>query len=202
MDNVDQYRILHQTNPDYGASSVKFVEELSLFIEHLRPRSVLDFGCGKGSLIRTLALKYPDITFSGYDPAIMGKEQLPDATFDLVINTDVLEHIPEPALPKVLAQISRLSRNVFFNLHHAETRTILPNGENAHCTIKPPEWYHALLGHYFAHITPLKGRRDYLSVVITFPVPARVLESYSTLIERVSRRPLWKRLLRKLVGRR
>lgn len=202
MDNVDQYRILHQTNPDYGASSVKFVEELSLFIEHLRPRNVLDFGCGKGSLIRTLSLKYPHITFVGYDPAIPGKEHLPEATFDLVINTDVLEHIPESALPDVLAQISRLSRNVFFNLHHAATRTILPNGENAHCTIKPPEWYHALMSQYFAHITPLNGRRNYLSVVITFPTPAHVLESYSTLIERVSKRPLWKRLLRKLVGRR
>jgi SAM-dependent methyltransferase len=201
MDHVDQYRILHQTNPDYGASSIKFIEEISLFIEHVRPRKVLDFGCGKGTLIHALAHRYPGISFVGYDPAIPGREHLPDEAFDLVINTDVLEHIPEQTLPEVLKKISKLSQNVYFNLHHAATRTILPNGENAHCTIKPPEWYHALMRNHFDHLVPLKGRRDYLSVVITFPAPASLLERYNVDLARLSKRPLWKRLLRKLVGR-
>ncbi|MBP6096271.1 MAG: class I SAM-dependent methyltransferase [Methyloversatilis sp.] len=201
MDNVDQYRILHQTNPGYGASSIKFIEEISLFIEHLRPRKVLDFGCGKGTLIHELTRRYPEVTFVGYDPAIPGREHLPDEAFDLVINTDVLEHIPEQTLPEVVKKISTLSQNVYFNLHHAATRTILPNGENAHCTIKPPEWYHALMRNHFNHVVPLKGRRDYLSVVITFPVPTSLLEQYAADLTRLSKRPLWKRLLRTLAGR-
>ncbi len=201
-ESVEQYKLLHQVDQNYGASSAKFIDEIAVFIEWLNPSRVLDYGCGKGALISALSARYPGIEFLGFDPAVPGRETLPQGRFDLVINTDVLEHIPEASLPTVIETISKLTDHAYFNLHHALAKTVLPNGQNAHCTVKPPEWYHTLMRRYFASVTPLKGRRAYLSVVITFPIPAAVSERYLHVLERVARRPWWKRMLRELVGKR
>lgn len=200
-DYIEQYKILHGKDAQYGASSLKFIEEIAVVIDHLCPRKVLDFGCGKGALLNGLIERYPGIVFYGYDPAVPGRDKLPGEKFDLVINTDVLEHIPEHILPSVLEEIASLSGNVYFNLHHALAKTILPNGENAHCTVKPSDWYHALMRNYFDYITPLKGRRDYLSVVLTFAAPEQVIKDYLRVLTVVSRRPVWKRVLRILTLR-
>lgn len=198
---IEQYKQLHATNSGYGASSAKFIDEISVIINYLRPRTVLDFGCGKGALLAELERHYPHIRFYGYDPAVPGREHIPVNRVDLVINTDVLEHIPEKELPAVTTRIAELSDKVYFNLHHALAKTILPNGDNAHCTVKPAAWYHSLMESKFPHLTALPGRRDYLSVLLTFPLPEEVRREYLTVLERVSRRPWWKRAIRRLTGR-
>lgn len=38
----------------------------------------------------------------------------------MIINTDVLEHIPKSDIADVLNHIKSLSNNVFFCLHHAK----------------------------------------------------------------------------------
>jgi hypothetical protein len=180
---VDQYKLLHEDDPDYGTSSVEYIEEISLFIEYFKPKSVLDYGCGKGLLTKSLALRFPEIDFYGYDPAIPGKDVLPIQKADLVINTDVLEHIPEDALPDVIKNISLISENVFFGLHHALARQILPNGQNAHCTVKPPIWYYRLLSKSFSSVLLLDWRNDFQSVAVTFPVSPRLIVKYYDLLD-------------------
>ena len=202
---VEQYKILHAQNADFGASSAKLIDEIALVIDYLQPKSILDFGCGKGSLVSELERRYPHINVYGYDPAVPGRETISVSRVDLVINTDVLEHIPEQALPGVVEQIAKLSDNVYFNLHHALAKKILPNGENAHCTVKPPEWYVEFMRPYFGHLTPLPGRRKHLSVLLTFSIPDCVRADYLDILERktaekAARRPLWKQVVRKLFG--
>ncbi len=194
---IRQYTELHQSSDTFGTASRKIIDEISLMIDHLKPSTVLDFGCGKGLLLKALKDRYPEIAFFGYDPAISGIDVLPVDRADLVINSDVLEHIPEEMIPGVIEQISAISRNAYFNLHHARSRAILPNGENAHCTVRPPEWYHALLKRHFDTVVPLEGRKANRSVVVTFDVPADVADRYRRII-RKGRPLLWKRILRKL----
>ena len=74
---------------------------------------------------------------------------IPNNHCDMVINTDVLEHIPKNDIADVLNHIKSLSNNIFFCLHHGKAYTILPNGENAHITVEPKEWYHSLMKKYF-----------------------------------------------------
>jgi SAM-dependent methyltransferase len=180
---IDQYKRLHSDNLRFGASSIAYIEEVSLFIEYLKPKTVLDYGCGKGALIDELAARFPDIDFYGYDPAIPGKDVLPVQQADLIINTDVLEHIPENALPDIIQKISLISENVFFGLHHALAKQILPNGQNAHCTVKPPVWYYRLLSKSFNPVLLLDGHKIYQSVAITFPVTPKIIVEYYDLLK-------------------
>ena len=183
MSNIEQYKILHQQDSTYGITGGAYLEEVCLFIDFLKPKTVLDYGCGKGALIKELSQRYQNISFYGYDPAIPGRDVLPVEKADFIINTDVLEHIPENELPAVIEQIARISQNVFFVLHHYPAEQILPNGENAHCTVKPPAYYHNLLGKYFPDIVALKSRGPLNSVVLTFKLLPEYIFKYNRMLE-------------------
>jgi SAM-dependent methyltransferase len=201
MDYLEQYKILHAAQPSYGTTAVGYVPEIRLVIDYLKPKTVLDFGCGKAVLTKELAQYYPEIEFYDYDPAIPERCTLPIEKTDLVINIDVLEHIPEDILPDVVAKIASISNNVFFLLHHVPAVKRLPNGENAHCTVKPPQWYHELLGRYFKTPHPLPGREPNHSVSITFSPSTQFLHDYSQIIS-ANKKTIWrkiKRLFRKIV---
>ncbi len=76
-----------------------------------------------------------------YDPGIIGKDALPKPA-DLVIATDVLEHIEPELLGNVLEHIRSLARlGVFLNIATSPAREILPDGRNAHLIIRPPAWW-------------------------------------------------------------
>ncbi|MDR1168421.1 MAG: class I SAM-dependent methyltransferase [Heliobacteriaceae bacterium] len=180
-DYLQQYKILHTENNYYGASSLRYLDYVCMIIDYLKPKVVLDFGCGKAALIKELTQRYPTIEFYGYDPAIPGRNILPIEKADLVVNTDVLEHIPEDALPEVIAKIASISDNAFFVLHHALARQILPNGQNAHCTVKPPQWYYELFSKYFKNPYPLPSKDLLRSAVITFTPSVDFLNTYSSI---------------------
>lgn len=182
MRNIEQYKQLHNQEKDYG-NSKDFLEELCLIIDFLKPKTILDYGCGKGARIEELKKIYPGIYIYGYDSAIEGKNFLPIYKADLVINFDVLEHIPEDEIEDVVKNISSISENVYFNLHHALASFHLPNGENAHCTIKPIFWYYELFNKYFKTQTILRGRYEWLSVILTFPIHGGIMENYYKITE-------------------
>lgn len=178
---IEQYKAMYKNTDSYERPAI-FFEEDCLFVEYLTPTTVLDYGCGSGALVKALAEKYPKMQVYGYDPAVEGREVLSITNADLVFNNDVLEHIPEKLLPEVISHIAGISKNVVFGLHHALASAILPNGENAHCTVKPKEWYRELLSRYFSCVVPLAGREPYLSKVATFPLSQEIINKYNSLI--------------------
>ncbi len=180
---VKLYQELHKNNATYGSTGSVHTPELILFIEYLKPKVVLDYGCGKGALINELSKIFPEIEFYGYDPAIPGRTQIPVKTADLVISTDVFEHIPETELEEVIENISKISQNCYFNLHHAAAITLLANGENAHCTIKPSCWYVNLINKYFPTIICLDGRHQVSSAIITFAITFIEIDAYNSIVK-------------------
>ena len=56
-----------------GAKAYRIVEK---FIKEYKPTSVLDFGCGKGSLIAGINASHPEIFTQGYDPGNPDLEHL------------------------------------------------------------------------------------------------------------------------------
>ena len=183
---VEQYKLLNDKNKLYYESNLSIfnmVNEISLFIDYLKPKNILDYGCGNGVLLKLLRYKYPEINIDGYDPAIKEFSVIPQNHYDMIINTDVLEHIPKSDIGDVVNHIKSLSNNVFFCLHHGKAWTILPNGENAHTTIEPKEWYHNLMKKYFDIIIPLNARNAINSIVITFNINKRIFNKYNKILK-------------------
>lgn len=100
-------------------------------------KSLLDYGCGKQSLKFSL----PELNVIGYDPAIEGLDTAPEPS-ELVVCTDVLEHIEPELIDDVLNDISRLTiRNAFLVISTRPANKTLPDGRNAHLIQKPISWW-------------------------------------------------------------
>ena len=136
---IDQYKQLHEQNSRFGTrvSSAEYIRDLSIRIDC---ESVLDYGCGKGRLVEKLRSR--GITTEGYDPAVPPWDTPPKTAADLVICTDVLEHIPEDELPVTLTAILEVARKaVLLGIVVIQGDRLLPDGQAAHITVKPLEWW-------------------------------------------------------------
>jgi len=104
-------------------------------------KSILDYGCGECTLrpaIKKLGFK----GFIGeYDPARFGKEAPPKPA-DLVVCTDVMEHVEPELIDNVLRHVRGLTgKGCFMVVATRPANKILPNGENAHLSIQPADWW-------------------------------------------------------------
>lgn len=124
---------------DNGAKQFRLVES---FLSEYRPCTILDFGCGKGALIRTIQQVFPEISCWGYDPGNPDFDHMPDSEFDAVISTDAIEHIEPMYLDGTLALIARkMSRCGFFRIACHPAKKVLPDGRNCHLTVESPAWW-------------------------------------------------------------
>jgi hypothetical protein len=142
---------LHKENIAYGVGGGKHAPIVLKLCESLKTRSVLDYGCGKGYLAKEL-----DFPIWEYDPAIEGKNADPRPA-DLVICTDVLEHVEPERLDFVLADLRRVVRKVgYFTVHTKAAMKFLADGRNAHLIQEGADWWRARLSKFFtvAQITP------------------------------------------------
>ena len=138
----DMQRVLHAAPRGYGGRGDKWAGVVVQIAQEYRATSILDYGCGQGSLMRTLrTLPLAGWALAEYDPAIPGKDTLPDAA-DLVVCTDVLEHIEKKRLGAVLAHLRALAQRVLWVVVSTKaSNKILPDGRNAHLIIKPAPWW-------------------------------------------------------------
>lgn len=142
----EQNRLLHETNDQYGVWGWKHVEDIATLRDEHECATVLDYGCGKGKL--KLALGDPE-WLSEYDPAVPGKDA-PPAMADLVVCTDVLEHIEPHLLDNVFADLVRVTARVLFLvIATRDSNKCLPDGTSPHKTIQPPEWWRRKLEEKF-----------------------------------------------------
>jgi len=182
QDHIKQYEEVHSNQEIYGQSSLLFKDQISLIIKTFKPKSILDYGCGKGKLMESISKEHPEIKCYNYDPSICKFSTIPIDHVDMIINTDVLEHIPEEDIDDVLQHISSLCNYAYFNLHHGLAACILPNGENAHCTVKPREWYYEKMTKYFTELTSLEGRNSIASIIITKKLAKKTIKQYYRII--------------------
>lgn len=137
---VDLQKELHASPRGYGGRGRKWADVVAGLMERFDAVSVLDYGCGQGSL--AVALWDLGIICREYDPAIPGKDGMPSFA-DLVVCTDVLEHVEPNYLPTVLRHLRLLARKaVFLVVSTVDTAKVLSDGRNAHVIIQPAGWWH------------------------------------------------------------
>ena len=154
--NVDQYRQIHESK-SYGATSVRNFRHLAAQASTLPVTSIVDFGCGQSVLVDHLA-EYLGASAARYDPAIPAFEEKPEGQFDLLLNTDVLEHIPETEIDGLLAEMRAMAKNALFIIDLRLAKEILPNGDNAHCSLFPAAWWQEKVASHFGKAEPISVR--------------------------------------------
>lgn len=129
-------RQLHAENLAYGVGGNRHAPVVLKLIEKLNTRSVLDYGCGKGYLAK--ALPFP---IWEYDPAIPEKAASPRPA-DLVVCTDVLEHVEPEHLKAVLHDLKRVVQKIgYFVIHTEPSQKVLADGRNAHLIQHDKAWW-------------------------------------------------------------
>lgn len=132
------YQNIHQTT-SFGKRA-KIPDHLKDFIKKYQPSSILDFGCGKGNLVNTLRETYPLLSILGYDPANSEFDiEIPDV--DMIISTDVLEHVEPEIINDVISMLASKSRYQYHLISCAPAKLILPDGRNAHLIQESPKWW-------------------------------------------------------------
>lgn len=161
---TDEYRKLnadlHTSNPNYGVSSARWANHVVELAGRLQTQDILDYGCGKGLLKQTLGWPIRE-----YDPAIPGKDATP-APADLVICTDVLEHIEPDCLTHVLDDLQRLTRKVaFLNVAMRPAKKVLADGRNAHLIQQPLSFWLPLFWERFTLLVVENGPGEFNIIV-------------------------------------
>lgn len=136
----NEYRELnsqfHRENRHYGTCGVQYLDEIISLIRQLKSQDVLDYGCGKGTLSQNLPFK-----INQYDPAIEKYSARPKPA-DLVVCTDVLEHIEPELLDNVLRDIHVLTkRHAYLVAATVPAQKKLPDGRNTHLIVKDYRWW-------------------------------------------------------------
>lgn len=162
---VEEQRRLHAQPQGYGGRGAKWADLVAWLRRHYQAEQLLDYGCGQGSLAAALSLRGIS-NCAEYDPAIPHKAAPPEPA-DLVICTDVLEHIEPARLPAVLADLARVTRRALFAIVNLEpSNKWLSDGRNAHLIIKPADWW----------ALELAGASDWTKADLPgLPVPPRLL---------------------------
>lgn len=131
---------LHRENQAYGAGGARHAPFVVQLAQAIDAHTVLDYGCGKSALAQALR---PALSCSirEYDPAIAERCEPPEPA-DLVVCTDVLEHVEPDKLPSVLADLRRCVRRVgYFVIHTGPSSKTLPDGRNCHLLQRPRQWW-------------------------------------------------------------
>ena len=136
-----------------GQSFTGHLNKIRDLIKKHSAATILDYGSGKGRLYRPKNIRaddgvvYPDMksllnvqSITCYDLGYKPFQQLPSVKPDGVISTDVVEHCPKDDLPWIIVEMYRYaSKFAFINAACYPAKKSLPNGENAHCIVDPPE---------------------------------------------------------------
>lgn len=142
---IDLYSEFHKDASRYPGDSIRNgVKDIQRLINETGSKSLLDYGCGKGNqyTVENIHKDWDIDSLELYDPAVPKYSELPKGRFDGIYSTDVMEHIPEEVLPSVFSYIfENADKFIFLAICTKEAHAILPNGENAHCTVKPVEWW-------------------------------------------------------------
>jgi len=158
----------HVKHPGWGTSAGKHADIVQFFVDQVRPRDILDYGCGKGELFRSMHLGDVDGDYlNEYDPAIVGREKIHQTMFDMVCCIDVLEHIEPDLIDDVLAHLGRLVGMIgYFVISTRPASHILPDGRNAHLIVKSANWWREQLIKHFGEVKMNVNRSRQEAIVL------------------------------------
>lgn len=169
---VAQNTELHKRNAKYGAKGDPWCDRVVGYLQKFEANSYLDYGCGKGQLLRAVQDRKNEWGFPylggkdnllvcvGYDPST--RPQMPEPQ-DFVTCNDVLEHVEPEFLDNVLEHLaSCMLKGGLLVISQRLANKRLDDGRNAHLIVENTEWWVGRLAPYFRSIIevePIKPTR-------------------------------------------
>lgn len=102
--------------------------------------TILDYGCSRRRLRNSLPVTMQN-WLAEYDPGVPGFET-PSWPRDLVVCTDVLEHVEPECLDAVLADLKRVTLNtLLLSVSTKHSEMTLPDGTLQHKIVQPAAWW-------------------------------------------------------------
>jgi hypothetical protein len=143
---IDQHRLLHENPKEFrGRSLLAHIPAVNTLLQTHNCNSILDYGCGKAQC-------WPaqwQGRITGYDPAYAPYASRPRGLYDMVICTDVLEHVPASAVDWVIADIFEYrAKWAYINIATHRSDHCLPDGTNKHVTVQDRDWWDQRLAAY------------------------------------------------------
>ena len=155
---INSYKKLHKEKGKFqGISLIPLVPTLINITKENNCKTLLDYGCGKAvpyikkkctelGIIKPIQELCNLDSFDLYDPAYPKYNKLYNKKYDIVICTDVMEHIAEQDIDYVLKDIlSHSKKTVFLNIscqpalkHFKEGKF---KGQNVHVSVFDGHWW-------------------------------------------------------------
>lgn len=125
---------------------IAFKSHVKTIFEAFDISTLLDYGCGGSDYeksgfdgVNSAAEYFSLDKVFRYEPARGIDERQPA---DAVVCFDVLEHIFISDVPRIVRELYSLAGKLLVvNVACYSARALLPNGENAHITVRPPMWW-------------------------------------------------------------
>ena len=160
----------------------------------LAPKTILDFGCGRSKIVELLSAA-TGAKITRHDPAIPEFSAEPEGKFYLLTNFGVLEHVPEDSLDAVVGKMAGLCHNAIIVIDTRPAEAVLPNGENAHCTLGSHDWWQQYLSKHFDYVEPIRVLRRYRAAFRTWKLSPGEEKTLNSLLLREKVAYLWGRLI-------
>ena len=140
---IEINRKLHR-DPMYGIGGKKYKDVVVKLSEALKTHSIMDYGCGKGSLGQKLPFPIWE-----YDPALPGKDSVPRSA-ELVLCLNVLQCVEPEFLDNVLGDLVRCTRKcAFVVINTKPSDKLLNDGRNLHLIQQDKDWWSKKLNESF-----------------------------------------------------
>ena len=175
MSITKEYRnemaLRHAARTSWGNSAKNYGggDVLHLLDRFPNIKTVLDFGCGKGTMKEYVETRTwrKDIRWTEYDPGMPGLDTPPQGRFDMVVSCDVLEHIEPGQLAETLQQLADWTQILsYHNIACTETGRVFGpgpfEGKDIHLIVGNPKWWLANLQEEFGSDFELWEFRDCL----------------------------------------
>lgn len=130
---------MHSVDAAYGSRGFNWGYLVAGIAQIEKCSSILDYGCGKGTLGKTLRGAGLDVR--EYDPGIAKKSSLPNPA-DLVVSVDVMEHVEPECVAAVINSLASLAQRILFvAISTTPAKRWLSDGRNTHLVIQPGNWW-------------------------------------------------------------
>lgn len=168
---TDDYRALnaraHSDNTGYGIRGYKSLNTVLGLAEQYQAEQVLDYGCGQATL-SAHAKRMSALPFFNYDPALPQYAALPEPA-DLVVCTDVLEHVEPLCITNVVKHIAELTRKAaYLEIATREAQRTLADGRNAHLLVRDGMFWFDLVREYM-DIVKFTAKPGHSVVIVAQP---------------------------------